>query len=57
MQSRWTSSKYGIQLKNYAFSLTADLKVNVNEKYGHVRTFQLAKRNEILQNIWTCAQK
>ena len=26
-----------------------DLKINVNEKYKHIRTFQFAKKNEILQ--------
>ena len=29
----------------------------LTKKYGHVRTLQLAKRNEILQNISTCPQK
>ena len=50
-------SKYGFQFKESAFSLTMDLKINVNEKYKHIQTFQLAKKNEILPKIYQHAHK
>ena len=37
--------KNGIQFeKKSAFSFAVDLKIDVNEKYKHIRTFQLAKK-------------
>ena len=45
MKSKGTISKYGIHLQESAFSLTMDLKINVNKKNKLIRTFQLAEKN------------